>query len=207
MDLAFALSVVLFAAAMCFTPGPNNTMALATGLSKGFRAALPLCIGATAGANITLILVYLGLGAMFDRFPVLYSALSVTGALYMLWLAWKISGLGNRRTGGAASEGNADFKPLTFFQGIFFQLINVKVWITNIVAVSAYIGAGAEKNTRFLFVFILFSVFGGSAIAMWAAGGAAMRRFLSSDAMRRCNYLFAAFLVLSIVLLFTTKHG
>ena len=133
----------------------------------------------------------------------------------MLWLAWRISGLRRPdRFNGAtvdgaqpsecASEGKSSrgLKPLSFLQAALLQLVNVKVWLTNIIVISNYVGTGPDMNIRFLMTVILFSIMGFGAMCSWAAGGVFLRCFLSSDGMRRANYVFAAFLVFSVALLF-----
>ena len=105
MDLAiFFSSVTLFALSMCFTPGPNNALALATGLDKGFRAALPHCFAVPVGSIVVLVLLALGLDQVFSRVPIFYEILRYAGAAYMVWLAWRISGLGQRKTAQAQNS-------------------------------------------------------------------------------------------------------
>ena len=150
MDYAiFLSSVTLFALSMCFTPGPNNALAMATGLDKGFWAALPHCLAVPVGGLTSLAALYLGLGQVFTRFPVVYEVLRYTGAVYMVWLAWRISGLGQRKTaqaqssaksaGAAASGPQGGITPLTFGQSFLLQFVNVKAWITNVVIISNYV--------------------------------------------------------------------
>ena len=232
MDLAiFFSSVTLFALSMCFTPGPNNALALATGLDKGFMAALPHCFAVPVGSIVVLVLLALGLDQVFSRVPIFYEILRYAGAAYMVWLAWRISGLRLWGTpkeasredgadkardpdGGRAKDApselaaavearrRAGFVPLTFGQSFLLQFVNVKAWITNVIIISNYVGTGEQRWTRFWIVLLLMSVLAFASVATWAAGGSFMRRFLSSDGMRRCNYVFAAFLLVSVALLF-----
>ena len=212
MDYAiFLSSVTLFALSMCFTPGPNNALAMATGLDKGFWATLPHCLAVPVGGVTALVALYLGLGQVFTRFPIVYEVLRYTGAAYMVWLAWRISGLWQRKTAQAESSPKSPaaesgpqggITPLTFGQSFLLQFVNVKAWITNIVIISNYVGTGEGSRSRFWIVLALMAVMGFASVATWAAGGSFMRRFLTSDGMRRCNYVFAAFLLVSVILLF-----
>ena len=232
MDYAiFLSSVTLFALSMCFTPGPNNALAMATGLDKGFWATLPHCLAVPVGGLVSLAALYLGLGQVFTRFPIVYELLRYTGAVYMVWLAWRISGLrpgkaaevrpagpaegqsqnaddtrpaesSPKNTAAAESGPQGGITPLTFGQSFLLQFVNVKAWITNVVIISNYVGTGGDSRTRFWIVLALMAVMCFTSVAMWAAGGSFMRRFLTSDGMRRCNYVFAAFLLVSVVLLF-----
>ena len=87
-------------------------------------------------------------------------------------------------------------------QGVLLQLVNVKVWMSNIIIVSSYVGSGENYLTRLIIVSLFVPCLGTTANFTWAAGGMVMRRFLTSSGMRRANYVFAAFLVMSIVLLY-----
>ncbi len=248
---------------MFFTPGPNNATAMAVGLSRGFRAAMPHCLAVTFGGPAMLLLTGAGLGEIFVRHPIINEVLKYLGSAYMLWLAWRISGLG--KTGGkegaasaasgtegsaapgkgvaasgtepcagpeagfaAAREvacgktqapsvkpavpaarasaaflaGGAGVKPLTFAQGLVFQLVNPKAWLTCVSGVSMYAGADAYVWQRLWIMTVIFMVLGFLSLCTWAAGGVIMSRFLSSEGMRRCNYVFAGFLALSVGLLF-----
>ena len=216
MDYLFLSSVTLLALSMCFTPGPSNTICMATGLSRGFKAALPFCIGSGLGANVSLLLLGFGLGTAFERHPLLYELLRYGGAVYLLWLAWKISGIrpprrGKGRSGGEAAPGDpADqagaapggARPFTFWQAFVYPLVNVKVWVTNVIIVSNYVATGEDARLRLWFCVLFFTCMGTAAMCSWAAGGAFMRRFLSSEGIRRANYFFGASLVLAVALLF-----
>ena len=48
------------------TPGPNNLMLLASGLNFGLRAALPHLFGVAIGFAAMVLLVGIGLGAVFE---------------------------------------------------------------------------------------------------------------------------------------------
>ena len=84
------LAFALFAFVSSITPGPNNTMLLASGVNFGFVRSLPHMAGVTVGFCLMILLMGLGLGSVFVRFPVLYTVLRYVGGTYMLYLAWKI---------------------------------------------------------------------------------------------------------------------
>lgn len=217
--LLYLTSLALLGVSMCFTPGPNNALAMATGMQLGFRAALPFCAGAAIGANISLLLLGFGLAEIFERCPLLYEGLRHAGALYMLWLAWRLSGLrlsfggpdkdvksgaeaGAKEKDGGKNAGENGFRRIGFAGAMLLQLVNVKVWITNVVIVSRYVGSGDDALLKIVIAVALFTFLGGGAMCCWAAGGRFMGRFLTSDGMRRANCLFALFLVLSVGLLY-----
>lgn len=72
----------------------------------------------------------LGLGSLFVAFPVLHQILRITGALYLVFLARKLS---------ASSLGDArETKPLSFAQAALFQAVNPKSWVKSITLASVF---------------------------------------------------------------------
>src|SRR4051812_43476527 len=84
-----ALALFIFVAAV--TPGPNNAMLMASGAKFGLKKTVPHMVGVVVGFAILIAVVGLGLGALFAVFPFLHTILRWAGALYLLWLAWKIA--------------------------------------------------------------------------------------------------------------------
>ena len=82
---------VLFAFVSSITPGPNNTMLLASGVNFGVRRSVPHALGISFGFMVMVLAVGLGLGEVFKAWPPLYTVLRYTGAAYLLYLAWKIA--------------------------------------------------------------------------------------------------------------------
>ena len=91
-DLAWAL--LGFVVVTLFTPGPNNTMLMSSGLNFGFRRGLPHLWGVALGFAVMVLAVGLGLGAVFQAIPALYTVLKYVGAAYLLYLAWQIATAG-----------------------------------------------------------------------------------------------------------------
>jgi threonine/homoserine/homoserine lactone efflux protein len=69
------LAFVVFALASLFTPGPNNLMLMTSGVNYGFARTVPHALGVAFGFGFLVLMVGLGLGALFARFPVLYTVL------------------------------------------------------------------------------------------------------------------------------------
>ena len=68
--------LILFAAAMCLTPGPNVVMVTASAANFGFRRTIPQILGITIGFAIMImaaacfasVVVWAGFGAAIARF-------------------------------------------------------------------------------------------------------------------------------------------
>lgn len=199
LPYAALFAAMTFALVMSITPGPNNTMLLASGVNFGFRRTLPHMMGITSGCMVMMIAIGLGLGRLFARFPVLYSVLEIVSAAYLLYLAWKIA------ASRALSVGTVDKDPMTFFQAAAFQWVNPKAWMMVVTGVTAY-----RLNDNLLINAVLlaaaFAVVNLPSISIWAAFGLAVRRFLSSPSVLRAfNWTMAALLIVSTVPTFL--HG
>src|SRR6201999_3146664 len=107
------LPMMMYCFVMSITPGPNNLMLTASGANFGYRLTLPQVMGCVMG-NVALTLVACsGLGQLFVAFPMAQVVLRTAGAVYLVWLAWKLA---QSRLGGAKA-----LRPLTFLEGAMFQ--------------------------------------------------------------------------------------
>jgi threonine/homoserine/homoserine lactone efflux protein len=125
-------ALVLFALVSSITPGPNNTMLMASGANFGFRATIPHLLGVSGGFFLLVLAAGLGLGGLFAAYPPLHDILAVVGGAYLLWLAWKIA----TSKGLGLGEGSA--RPQTFLQAAAFQWVNPKAWAMALGGVTAY---------------------------------------------------------------------
>ena len=69
MSLTDLVALVLFAAAGSVSPGPNNTLLLASGVRFGFAHTIPHVIGSAIGIGALILLVGLGIGAAIEGDP------------------------------------------------------------------------------------------------------------------------------------------
>ena len=80
---SFLLPLAMFSFVSSVTPGPNSVMLTASGASFGYRRTVPHMLGITMGVVVMVLLVGAGLGAVFERLPVIYTALKYLGAAYL----------------------------------------------------------------------------------------------------------------------------
>lgn len=192
-----ALSAAMtFALVMSITPGPNNTMLLASGVNFGFRRTMPHMLGITCGCMVMMIAIALGLGQVFTRFPALYSVMEIVSVAYLLYLAWKIAA---SRT-LSVNDGNE--RPMTFLQAAAFQWVNPKAWMMAVTGVTAF-HLNDNLLVNALLLTAAFAIVNLPSITVWAAFGLAVRRFLTSPGVLRAfNWTMAALLIASIAPVF-----
>jgi len=199
-DLLVAL--IAFAFVTSVTPGPNNMMLLASGVNFGVRRTLPHMLGISLGFMLLVIAVGLGLGQLFERVPLLFTALRYLGAAYMLYLAWRIAG-------SAAPQTRADErgKPFTFVQAAAFQWVNPKAWIMAIGAITTY---APQENfiVNVLLIAALFALINCPSVGLWTVAGSLLRRWLERPSILRVfNVGMALLLVASLYPIFTDVQG
>jgi threonine/homoserine/homoserine lactone efflux protein len=191
--------LILFAAALCLTPGPNVVMVTASAANFGFRRVIPQMLGITLGFAVMIVAVGLGLAGVFQAEPRLHAGLKYVGALYLLYLAWRIA-----RTSPTNGDGDsARAKPIGFVQATLFTWVNPKGWVTTMGALTAFTTADGNVVVETLVVAGVLATACFASVVMWAAFGTAIARFLrQSHARTAFNWSMAALLVLSLVPVF-----
>jgi homoserine/homoserine lactone efflux protein len=112
----FLITVVLV-----ITPGPIVTLVIATGASRGIRAALTTVAGTTLGNAVLLTAIAFGLSWVMKNMAVLFELLRWVGAAYLIWLgiqAWRHAG----EVGAAVAPRNH----VHFWRGFAVALFNPK---------------------------------------------------------------------------------
>lgn len=192
MTLEVFLALLVFTFVGSATPGPNTLMLLASGVNFGFVRTVPHMVGIGLGLGLLLLAVGFGLGHLLTVAPRVYITLKIAGALYLLWLAWKIANAGPVKTGEARGA------PLTLLQGAAFQWVNPKAWVVSISAMTIYTDPARYTPTVLLVVaaFMLVLV---PSVALWAGMGTVLRRFLVDPGrLRAFNVTMALLLVASL---------
>ena len=193
MSLELAVGLVGFAIVTLFTPGPNNLMLMASGLNYGFERTQPHATGVALGFGFMVLLVGLGIGALFTAFPVLYSVLRFVGAAYLLYLAWRIA-----TAGPIEQSGRSTGRPMTFLQAVAFQWVNPKAWVMAVAAVTVY-AALLAFPLNVVAIAGVFATLGFLSAWTWVLFGLGIKRLVTNPrAVRVLNVVMALALVASL---------
>jgi threonine/homoserine/homoserine lactone efflux protein len=192
MSIDLFIALIAFAFVMTVTPGPNNLMLLASGVNYGFRRTIPHMLGIVGGVMLMIAIMGLGLGKIFETYPVAYAGLRIVGGLYMLWLAWKIA------NSGPITSGTERSRPMTFLQAALFQWVNPKAWVMVVSAIATY---SLPNNYLWTITIIVltFGAVGLPSISVWPLFGMGLKQFLSDPTtLRIFNVAMAALLAASL---------
>ena len=191
--LFFALAsyyLVMFA-----TPGPNNAMLTASGIKFGFKRTLPHAFGIPFGHIIQITLVCFGLGALFQKYPLIQFYLKWLCFFYLFFLSWKI-------LGSFANNDKETGRPLKFYEAALFQFINPKAWVVALTAATAFFPNEENFILATLFIagtapFVCFP-----SICMWALFGSSIKLVIKNKKIKKIiEYLLALLLVITAVII------
>jgi threonine/homoserine/homoserine lactone efflux protein len=123
-------ALIVFAAALfvaAASPGPAITALVARVLARGTSGAVAFMIGLSIGDVVWLTSAILGLAFIAKTFALAFMALKYAGALYLLYLAWKMWTAPAEAHEAAAPRAE---KPLRLFlAGLSLTLGNPKTMI------------------------------------------------------------------------------
>jgi threonine/homoserine/homoserine lactone efflux protein len=194
MPLDVFLALVAFAFVMTFTPGPNNIMLAAAGVNFGFARNVPRMAGVSIGFLVLVLARGTGLGLVFAALPSLQLALKIAGAIYVLWLAFKVATAHQARDNGSGPA-----RPITFWQAAAFQWVNPKGLVAALSAIAVYVRPAHERQDVAVMLAVFALVTAGS-VMTWAGFGVALRRLLCDPVHAHIfNAAMALLLVASIV--------
>ena len=176
------------------TPGPNNVLLWASGAAFGVRRSWPHVLGTALGVGLMAVLVAAGLGVLVTTIPPLAFAMKVAGSLYLLFLAWQVAGAG-------VLERTTSARPMGLLQAIAFQLVNPKVWIFAVGAVSTFRPPDVPIAFGSALVVLVMMAITVPSSALWVVGGDALDRLIERPATRRAVSLGLALLVVGTVVL------
>ncbi|KRP48060.1 Threonine/homoserine/homoserine lactone efflux protein [Pseudomonas libanensis] len=180
---------MLFAFVASITPGPTNILVLSNSARHGFKAALPIILGACAGAAGIVLLVGCGVGQSLVQMPKVQTAMQWVGVAWLSYLAWQIFSAPPQ-----AIQADAKQKRLGLFGAAALQLINPKTWMMALAVVSVFAGQGGQRQVVYLS--LMFFLIALPCLGAWALLGAGSSRLLRSPRAQKVFNRIMALLLL-----------
>lgn len=172
------LPFMMFAFVASITPGPSNILVLGNSARYGFVAALPVVWGSCAGAAGLVLLLGLGIGSWLESQPIVQTALSWVGAIWLTYMAWLIA------SKPTEIDVSAPGKPTNALTAATLQVINPKTWAMAIAVVSIFAGKDAEPS-RYVLLGGIFLFTALPCLGIWAAFGSGARKLFKSPGSSR----------------------
>ncbi|MFG3254643.1 LysE family translocator [Streptomyces sp. NPDC048172] len=180
--LAFAAMSFL----LIIVPGPSVLFVVGRALAQGRRAALTTVAGNTLGAYVLVVAVALGVGSVVERSVLVFTALKLAGAAYLVYLGVRtIRRRGSLRAAFEDEEG-ADHGGLrTLWEGFAVGVANPKTIVFFAAVLPQFVDR--EQGHVVLQMLLLGLVFNAIAIAsdsVWGLAAATARGWFARSPRR-----------------------
>src|SRR5579862_7103925 len=126
--LSTVLSFAAVAFLMALSPGPNLIYLVSRSICQGRSAGFASLAGVCTGMLCYMIATAAGLSVLFKAVPVAYDAVRLAGALYLLWLAYRLAFARNASL--AAKRLPLESKLRLYCRGLLTCLLNPKIVVT-----------------------------------------------------------------------------
>ena len=119
------LTIGLLQLLAVISPGPSFLITARAAVANSRWQGVQVALGLGAGTVIWASAAVLGLHVLFEKFPALFFVMKLSGALFLLWIAFQIF----RHAAEPLAIGKAGVEAgrSPFWQGFFTQISNPKV--------------------------------------------------------------------------------
>jgi threonine/homoserine/homoserine lactone efflux protein len=124
--LTALLGFALISFGMVLTPGPNMIYLISRSITQGPAAGIVSLGGVALGFVFYMLCAAFGITALLFAVPYAYDALRLSGAAYLMWLAWQAVKL-NGRSPFQVRELQVDGPRRLFAMGFITNLLNPKI--------------------------------------------------------------------------------
>lgn len=181
MGIQVLTSFLIYIVINAFTPGPGNILALNTMVSHGWKKGKPLFFGIFFGYFFVQTFCAILIFSLDNLISPLTTILKYLGAVYILWLAYQIV---------VSKPSNDQIKKQpSFWTGFILQIVNVKILLLGITALTGYIVPYYSSLGTLLFFVTIISITGTVATLAWILFGKLFQ-----------NVYFKYFKVINIIL-------
>ena len=191
-------ALLFYAISVMWTPGPVNTIMLNIGMKQGAKKTLPFLAGVFV-AMALLVIIYGFIGksiAVYVSTITFY--MSIIGACYMLYLAYKLL------FSIVNLKGEASFE-MKFQQGFWMQLLNPKGTLCALPIATIYLPALQPSWLMIILIALIVSAVGGVGVfTFYALTGSLFKQLVKKPIIFQIvNYVMATILVyLAFILLY-----
>ena len=178
-----------------FTPGPNNIMSMTNANRDGFKKTLRFDFGVSIGFFIIMLACsYFNL-LLFKLIPRIRTIMSIIGAAYMVYLAYKI--YTNKTVEGNSNNTHIN----SLFTGVMIQFVNPKAILYGLTVASNFIVPYYKTHTALILFSLLLASIAFASTVCWALFGALFQKFLSKY-MKAFNTIMSLLLLYCAIALF-----
>ncbi|MER5629492.1 LysE family translocator [Streptomyces nitrosporeus] len=180
--LAFAAMSFL----LIVVPGPSVLFVIGRALAQGRRAALTTVVGNTLGAYVLVVAVASGIGTVVERSVLLFTALKLTGAAYLVYLgvrAWRGRGSLHASFTGGDGAGRSGLR--TFWEGFAVGVSNPKTIVFFAAVLPQFVDRGqGHVIVQMLVLGLVFNAIAVASDCVWGLTAATARDWFACSPRR-----------------------
>jgi threonine/homoserine/homoserine lactone efflux protein len=194
------VSFISYTAIMSYTPGPINIISMNNAKNIGLRSSLLFNLGNYTGHFLVMLACMTFSTVLFTMIPQIQTPMKILGAAYLTYLIVRtLIPPKDDKTNGHNGD-NVGNK--SFVLGVLLQLINIKVILFGLTAMSSYIlPYYSNIPVLILFAFLMSSIqFTGN--ICWTLFGSLINK-LFKEHRTKINIAMAIMLLYCIIKLFT----
>jgi threonine/homoserine/homoserine lactone efflux protein len=139
-DRLLAFAVMSFV--LIVIPGPSVLFVIGRALAHGRRTALTSVIGNTLGAYVLVVAVAFGVGSVVERSAVVFTALKLAGAAYLIYLGFRALRRRTSLPAAFASESPARGVLRTLWDGFAVGVANPKTMVFFAAVLPQFVDRG-----------------------------------------------------------------
>jgi threonine/homoserine/homoserine lactone efflux protein len=180
--LTFLVTASIFA----FIPGPAMLYAAAQTMARGRRSGLMASLGLHLGGYAHIIAAAFGLSVLLAAVPLLYTAVKLCGALYLVWLGISLFRSGSRETAPTGIDTSAGKQ--SFLQSVTVEMLNPKTAMFYLAFLPQFISPDAAIPVTAQFIIlgtIVNLMFSAADLVAVILAGMVMARMRRSGSIQR----------------------
>jgi threonine/homoserine/homoserine lactone efflux protein len=148
MDLNSFLTFLVAAITLTLLPGPDNMYVITESLSRGFKRGFSLSLGLASGVLVHTIFTASGLAILIREWPALSWFIRLTGAAYLLYLAY---GAWKEKPQSFQWKNSQNSSPKAFWtsykKGFLMNVLNPKVTLFFLALLPQFISADSPWSS------------------------------------------------------------
>jgi threonine/homoserine/homoserine lactone efflux protein len=177
--LAFAAMSFL----LIIIPGPSVLFVVGRALAQGRRAALTTVLGNTLGAYVLVVAVALGVGSVVERSAVLFTALKLVGAAYLVHLG--VKAFRQRARLHTVEDGPSHGGLRTLWEGFTVGVANPKTIVFFAAVLPQFVDrAQGHVIAQMLVLGLVFNVIAIVSDSVWGLAAATARDWFARSPRR-----------------------
>jgi threonine/homoserine/homoserine lactone efflux protein len=166
-------------------PGPSVLFVVGRALAHGRRAALITVVGNTLGAYALVVAVAFGVGAVVERSALVFTALKLIGAGYLIYLGVKAVRQRKSLHSAVTSTGPAHGRLRTLWEGFAVGVANPKTIVFFAAVLPQFVDRGqGYVAVQMLLLGLVFNVIAVASDSVWGLGAATARSWFARSPRR-----------------------